>query len=101
MNADSESTLDRRFEVPDHVVSRAFEQQTVLLNLRSGNYHGLNQVAMRMLEASGETATPREAVAGLAAEYDQPAAVIERDLAELLQGLAERGLIVVDAGDGD
>jgi hypothetical protein len=100
MNAGSESILDRRFEVPDHVVSRGFEQQTVLLNLESGNYHGLNPVAARMLEASGEATTPREAVGDLAAEFEQPASVIERDLAELLQGLADRGLIVVDAGGG-
>jgi hypothetical protein len=53
-----------------------------------------------MLEASGEATTPREAVGDLAAEFEQPASVIERDLAELLQGLADRGLIVVDAGGG-
>ena len=98
MDAGSPSILDRHFDVPEHVVSRAFEQQTVLLNLESGNYHGLNPVAMRMLEASGEAATPRAVIHDLAAEYDQPASVIERDLAELLQGLADRGLIVVDAG---
>ena len=97
MDAGSPSILDRRFEVPDHVVSRAFEKQTVLLNLQSGNYHGLNAVAMRMLEACAEAPTPREAVAGLAAEYEQPESVIEHDLAELLQGLADRGLVITDA----
>jgi hypothetical protein len=96
MDAGSPSILDRHFDVPEHVVSRAFEQQTVLLNLRSGNYHGLNPVAVRMLEASRDAATPRAVIGDLAAEYDQPASVIERDLAELLQGLADRGLIVVD-----
>ncbi len=101
MNAGSPSILDRRVEVPDHVVSRAFEKQTVLLNLQTGSYHGLNQVAMRMVEASAEAATPRDAVPGLAAAYDQPAAVIEGDLERLLQDLADRGLIVADAGDGD
>ena len=101
MEAGSTSVLDRHFDVPDHVVSRAFEKQTVLLNLQSGTYHGLNPVAVRMLEASTETATPRDAVAGLAAEFEQPASLIERDLADLLQGLADRGLIVADAGDGD
>ena len=96
MNAGAQSILDRRIDVPEHVVSRAFEKQTVLLNLQSGAYHGLNPVAVRMLEASAESATPREAVAGLAAEYEQPASVIERDLADLLGGLADRGLIVAD-----
>ncbi len=94
------SILDRRLGLPEHVVSRAFEKQTVLLNLESGNYHGLNPVAMRMLEASTGAGTPRDAIAGLAAEYEQPESVIEQDLAELLQGLADRGLVVADVGDG-
>lgn len=100
MDARPPSILDRRVEVPEHVVSRAFEQQTVLLNLNSGSYHGLNQVAARMLEASTEAPTPREAVAPLAAEYEQPRSVIEHDLAKLLQGLADRGLVITDT-DGD
>ena len=98
MDAGDPSILDRHIEVPEHVVSRAFEQQTVLLNLQSGNYHGINEVGMRMLEASTHAATPREAVADLAAEYEQPESVIEHDLSELLRGLADRGLVV--AGDG-
>ena len=100
MEAGSPSILDRRFQVPEHVVSRAFEKQTVLLNLESGSYHGLSQVAARMLEASTEAPTPREAIAGLAAEYEQPESVIEHDLAELLRGLADRGLVVARADDG-
>ena len=100
MEAGSPSILDRPFDLPEHVVSRAFEQQTVLLNLESGSYHGLNRVAARMLEASAQAPTPRAAIAALAAEYDQPESVIEHDLAELLQGLADRGLVVADAGDG-
>jgi Coenzyme PQQ synthesis protein D (PqqD) len=101
MNRPAASILDRRAELPEHVVWRAFDKQTVLLNLQSGNYHGLNQVAMRMLEASTQAPTPREVVADLAAEFKQPESVIENDLAELLQGLADRGLVVADAGDGD
>ena len=99
MDAGAPSILDRHIEVPEHVVSRAFEQQTVLLNLKSGNYHGINEVGVRMLEASTAAATPRETVAALAAEYDQPESVIEHDLAELLRGLADRGLLVADPGD--
>lgn len=94
----SASILDRRVTLPEHVVSRGFADQTVLLNLKSGNYHGLNAVAVRMLEASTEVPTPREAVASLATEYEQPETVIERDLAELLQGLLDRGLVVADGG---
>jgi hypothetical protein len=95
-----DSILDSPISLPEHVVSRAFEKQTVLLNLDSGNYHGLNPVAVRMLEASTAAETPRHAVPGLASEYDQPESVIEADLEQLIQGLADRGLVVIDSGDG-
>ena len=100
MEARSPSILDSRVQVPEHVVSRAFKDQTVLLNLESGSYHGLNGVAMRMLEASAEAPTPRDTIAALATEYDQPESVIEQDLADLLQGLADRGLLVTDTDGG-
>lgn len=100
MNDDeTQPILDRAISLPEHVVLRAFAEQTVLLNLQSGNYHGLNSVAARMLEAVQTAATPRAAVAGLASDYDQPEAVVEKDLAVLLEGLAERGLVVADSGD--
>ena len=100
MEAATPSILDRSLHLPDHVVSRAFERQTVLLNLESGSYHGLNHGGARMLEASAAAPTPRAAIAGLAAEYEQPESVIEHDLAELLQGLADRGLVVANADGG-
>ncbi len=93
------SILDRRVALPEHVAMREFAEQTVLLNLQSGNYHGLNAVATRMLEAVQAARTPREAIAGLATDYDQPEAVIERDLTALLDGLTERGLVVADPND--
>ena len=37
--------------VPDHVVYRDFAEQTVVLNLRTGRYHGLNETSSQMLDA--------------------------------------------------
>lgn len=100
--ADAEgSILDRPLKVPEYVVSREFAAKTVLLNLQSGTYHGLNAVGNRMLEAVVAATTPRAAIAGLASEFEQPVAVIEGDLTTLLEGLAERGLVEPDSVDGD
>ncbi len=98
-NETPQSILDRGVTLPEHVAMREFAEQTVLLNLQSGNYHGLNAVAARMLEAAQAARTPREAIAGLASDYDQPESVIERDLTALLDGLTERGLVVADPDD--
>jgi len=96
---DDRSLLRARVTVPEHVVYRDFADQTVILNLDSGMYHGLNATAAKMLETLEQRASVDEAVESLAAEFDQPRDVIERDVLALCQTLGERGLIAHDAGD--
>lgn len=84
--------------LPQHVVHRSFVAETVVLNLRTGQYHGLNPTAGRMLEALDVAPTAGATVPELAEEYGVEPAKIEDDLIALCQGLIERGLIeIVDA----
>jgi hypothetical protein len=92
-NGDDAQLLGSPVTVPEHVVERSFGGESVALNLRSGQYHGLNAVAARMLERLREAATAEEAVDPLATEFGQPREVIERDLAGLVRALADRGLV--------
>ncbi len=91
-----QSLLEARVRVPQNVVFRSFPTETVVLNLQTGKYHGLNPTAGRMLEALSESASVREAAAALAKEYDCPAATIENDMCSLCQTLLDRGLIETD-----
>jgi hypothetical protein len=92
--------LSTRLRVPDHVVYRDFGDETVVLNLDSGRYHGLNPTAAAMLAAVDGAETIGAAVEPLAAELDQPVDVVERDLLELCEALTERGLMERDEGAG-
>jgi hypothetical protein len=85
--------------VPEHVASRSFGGRTVLLNLRTGQYHGLNATGGRMLEALDAAGSAAGVPAMLAAEYGRPEEEIAADLAELCEKLAARGLLEVDAAD--
>lgn len=91
-------TPDSRARVPQHVVYRPFVNETVVLNLETGKYHGLNPTAGRMLETIEREATLHDAAVRLAAEYELPIEEIERDLLELCRTLAERGLIELSEG---
>jgi hypothetical protein len=96
-----QEVLAAKVRVPEHVVRRDFEGETVALNLRTGTYHGLNPTAARMLEVLGEGGSVAEEVPALCHEFDQPRDVIERDVVELCRALAERDLIELDhAGSG-
>jgi hypothetical protein len=88
--------LASKVKVPQHVVYRSFPAETVVLNLETGKYHGLNATAGRMLEALERAACVRDAAAALAADYEQDRSVVERDLCELCQSLLVRGLIETD-----
>jgi hypothetical protein len=85
--------------LPEHVVHRAFAAETVVLNLETGKYHGLNPVAGRMLAVLEQGGTVQDAARRLAAEYDQPLETIEKDLCGLCTDLLERGLIETDGAE--
>jgi hypothetical protein len=94
-----EGILDAVVEVPEHVVHRSFEAETLLLNLETGQYHGLNQTGGRMLELLEATdGRVRDAVERLAEEYEVDFDEIAPDLMAFCSSLEERGLIVVARG---
>jgi hypothetical protein len=90
------SLLAGKVTVPQHVVYRTFPSETVVLNLQTGKYHGLNRTAGRMLEELEKATTVRDAAIVLARSYDRAQSDIEPNLCELCQALLERGLIDVD-----
>jgi hypothetical protein len=93
------SLLTAKVTVPQHVVYRSFPAETVVLNLETGKYHGLNATAGRMLDVLKQAACVRDAATELATDYEQDPSIVERDLCELCQSLLERGLIETDNGN--
>jgi hypothetical protein len=89
------SLLAAAARVPEHVVFRSFVNETVVLNLQTGRYHGLNPTGGRMLEALERESTVGDAVGRLVREYELPEARIEEDVREFCLDLVERGLIEI------
>lgn len=87
--------LDAAVKVPEHVIFREFASETVALNIHSGQFHGLNPTAGRMVHVVGRVAHVRDAVEPLASEYGIEPSQLEHDLLALLQQLLDRELIEV------
>ncbi|HEV3321192.1 MAG TPA: PqqD family protein [Solirubrobacteraceae bacterium] len=85
-----------KIRVPQHVVYRSFPAETVVLNLQTGRYHGLNATAGNMLAALERADSVRAAAVVVAGEYEQPAEAVERDMCELCNSLLARGLVELD-----
>lgn len=98
--AESTSLLTAKVRIPQHVVYRSLPSETVVLNLQTGQYHGLNPTAGSMLEALERTSCVRDAAVVVAEEYAQPQAAVERDLCDLSNALLARELIELD-GESD
>ncbi|MFL5867123.1 MAG: PqqD family protein [Thermoleophilaceae bacterium] len=95
-NTSEDAMLDAVAHVPEHVVHRTFEAETLLLNLDTGQYHGLNETGGRMLQLlEASDGRVREAIQKLADEYEIAFEEIAPDLLTFCSSLESRGLIQV------
>lgn len=67
--------------------------EALLLHLDSGQYYSLDEVGGRIWSLCDGSRTVREIATWLAEEYDQSPDVIEADVLELLQELADEQMV--------
>jgi len=79
---------------PDVLVSDA-GGESVLLNLKSEQYFGLDEVGTRMWHAVTGSPSLQAAYERLLAEYEVKPDVLRRDLSEWVEKLVEHGLLEV------
>ena len=91
--------VGERVRIPQHVVFRAFVEETVVLNLETGLYHGLNAIGGRMIEVLAVDGDVTAAARQIAEETGAPEERVATDLDAFCADLLERGLIRVE-GDG-
>lgn len=92
--------LDAQARIPSDVVYRDFMHETVILNLQTGKYHGLNPTGGRMLQVLERTPLLRDAAQILADDYGQPFERVAQDLCDFCLQLEERGLISLERRGG-
>lgn len=96
-NVNKDSLLSARVRVPDGVVYRAFVRETVILNLETGLYHGVNTTGGKMLDTLVKSTSVQAAAEVLVGEFGRARDEIEADLCEFCEALMSRGLLAVDA----
>lgn len=91
--------FSERATVPASILIRFLDQESVLLNLETERYFGLDAVGTRMWQLVTTAPSVEVAVARLAEEYDAPQERLRADLAKLLEHLVENGLITMQPAD--
>jgi len=87
--------LSDRFAVPPDVMARQVGEETVILDLASGTYFGLDPVGAHMWQAMVEGKTLAQVCERMLAMYDVSHSDIERDVLALGQSLLDRKLIAL------
>ncbi|MGB7726694.1 MAG: PqqD family protein [Candidatus Acidiferrum sp.] len=88
-----------RVVVPAHVLVRHLDGETVLLNLDTEKYFGLDATGTRMWELTTHSSSIKTAFATLTEEFEVAPEVLRTHLVELLTQLVENGLLKVVPAD--
>ncbi|MEE4238789.1 MAG: PqqD family protein [Anderseniella sp.] len=81
--------------IPAQVMARQVGSETVILDLGSGTYFGLDPVGARIWQLIGEGKTLGEICDTMLDEYDVTREALERDVVELAAKLLEQKLISI------
>lgn len=82
-----------RYRIPDDVLHRAVQTDTVILNAATNAYVSLNGSAGRIWELFGAGHSADEVQAMMADEFDVDPTVLAADVTSTLQSLLQRGLL--------
>jgi hypothetical protein len=88
-------SFDNRISISPEVLISEVGAESVLLNLKSERYFGLDDVGTRMWHALTTSETIQSAYEALIEEYDVEPESLKRDLAKLIEKLAEHGLVEI------
>jgi hypothetical protein len=86
-------TLDHRLVIPPTVISRDLEGETVMLNLDTGIYFGLDPVGTVVWKHLQDALALREVRDRLVSEFDVTSDTATADLLRLAEQLVARGLV--------
>ncbi len=88
-----------RAAVPTHVLVRFLDRESVLLNLETERYFGLDETGTRMWQLVTTTPNIDTAYQELLAEFDVEPEMLRSNFKDLLSRLVQNGLLQVQPAD--
>ena|ERR1700739_981615 len=85
--------------VPSNILIRFLDQESVLLNLNTERYFGLDSVGTRMWQLATSAPTIDAAYFQLIEEFDVDPDTLRSNFSELLDHLVENGLLATQSAD--
>jgi hypothetical protein len=86
-------TLNDSLRIPDSVATRKIGDETILLNLETGTYFGLDAVGSRFLELLEQNGEIAVAHFTMLEEFDVKPEILEADILWLSEEMRSKGLL--------
>jgi hypothetical protein len=83
-----------RVNVPDDVLISRLQEESVILNLDSERYFGLDEVGTRFLSVLTSSDSIEAAYQRLSDEYQVDGDVLRQDLLDLVENLITQGILI-------
>jgi hypothetical protein len=91
------SIWNQKIVQSEDVLHQELSGETVLLNLKTEHYFGLDPVGTRIWQVVGETSSAEQVVHTLLEEYEVEEAQLRADVERLVSELANAGLVQLSA----
>ena len=91
----NDMNLSDKVTIPTQVMARQVGDETVILDLASGTYYGLDPVGARIWQLMAEGQSLAQVCDGMLAEYEVSRDDIERDVLALVQALLDKQLVSI------
>ena len=88
-------SFNQRVKLSDDVLISDLQGESVILNVNSQRYYGLDKVGTRFLTLLSNSESIEHAFANLSEEYDVESDVLRDDLTDLLLELTKAGLVEI------
>lgn len=85
---------ESKFNLPEHVMTKKVDDQLLIVNTQTDEYHSINQVGADLLEKLNRNLTVEQTIQELTQEYDVPEDQLVNDINHILAELIDSNIIV-------
>lgn len=89
----SDIGLNSRIQRRQTLLCSAIDHETVLMDVQTGEYFGLDDIASAVWQLLAQPTTAEQIIAALTGQYDGEPEMIRRDILILLRRMAEHDLL--------
>lgn len=89
------NSLPTTIEIKEDILVQELDNSTVILNLNTEHYYGLDEVGQRIWQLFSEQHDSQTVLSKLIDEYDVDPAILEADMISLINEMSEANLISV------